>query len=501
MPDENADESDAPEPAHAATGVDGLDEILGGGLPRGELHVVRGGPGTGKTTLGLQFLLAGAARGERVAFMSLSQTRRALETIAASHGWSLRGVEVRERKAILGGREDAEQTLFRTADVELGEAISGLLSEVERIDPDRVVVDSIEQIRLLADTGPRYHRQLLTLRDLLSERAATVLVSDGQAQADHALSDLSHGMIVLERNIPDYGNVRRRLHVAKMRGVAFHGGNHNFRIRTGGLDVFPTLEPGGLGGQEPGPTLKSGSEGLDALLCGGLDEGTACMLVGATGVGKTSVATLYVQAAARRGERAALFLFEERPETFFQRSAGLGMDVRPLVERGLISLYPVETAQLSPGEFAQRVRDAVERDGVRVVMIDSLTGYFHAMPQEDALVTQMHDLLAFLSQRRVLSLLIVGQHGLFGGDIRGPIEVSYLADTVILLRHYEVGSRVEKAISVLKKRQGRHELQIRKLELAPGRIGVGEPVSDASGVLSGRPVQRSRGEEAADRAE
>ena len=501
MPDEDADEPDAREPAHAATGVDGLDQILGGGLPRGELHVVRGGPGTGKTTLGLQFLLAGAARGERVAFVSLSQTRRALETIAASHGWSLRGVEVRERAAILGAREEPEQTLFRTADVELGETVSGLLSEIGRIAPDRVVIDSIEQIRLLADTGPRYHRQLLALRDFLSERAATVLVSDGQARGDDALSDLSHGTIALERNIPDYGNVRRRLHIAKMRGVAFHGGNHNFRIRTGGLDVFPSLEPGDLEGREVGPALESGSGELDALLGGGLDEGTACMLVGPTGVGKTSVATLYVHAAAMRGERAAVFCFDERPETFFQRSEGLGMDLRPLVERGLISIRAVETAQLSPGEFAQLVRDAVERDGAKVVMIDSLTGYFHAMPQEDALLTQMHDLLAYLSQRRVLSLLIVGQHGMFGGEIRGPIEVSYLADTVILLRHYEVGSRVQKAISVLKKRQGRHELQIRKLELAPGRIGIGEPVEDVSGVLSGRPVHRGGGDEAADRAE
>lgn len=433
--------------------------------------------------------------------MSLSQTRRALETIAASHGWSLKGVEVRERAAILGGREEVEQTLFRTADVELGETESGLLAEVERIAPDRVVIDSIEQIRLLADTGPRYHRQLLALRDFLSERAATVLVSDGQARGDDALSDLSHGTIALERNIPDYGNVRRRLHLAKMRGVAFHGGNHNFRIRTGGLDVFPSLEPGDLEGREIGPALESGSEELDALLGGGLDEGTACMLVGPTGVGKTSVATLYVHAAARRGERAAVFCFDERPETFFQRSEGLGMDLRPLVKRGLISIRAVETAQLSPGEFAQRVRDAVERDRVKVVMIDSLTGYFHAMPQEDALITQMHDLLAYLSQRRVLSLLVVGQHGMLGGEVRGPIEVSYLADTVVLLRHYEVGSRVEKAISVLKKRQGRHEVRIRKLELAPGRIDVGEPVEDVSGVLSGRPVHRGGGDEAADRAE
>jgi circadian clock protein KaiC len=472
----------------APTGIAGLDEILGGGLPRGEVYLVRGGSGTGKTTLGLQFLIDGAARGETVAFMTLSQTPEALRKIAASHGWSLDGVEI--SRPIDFGREDQaeEQTIFPTSLVELGETMSGMMEEIERIDPDRVVIDAISQIRQLADTELRYYRRLLALRDFLAARRATVVITDNAPTVDMALNDLVFGELKLERNAPDYGDMRRSLHLEKMRGMAFHGGNHNFRIRTGGLDVFPRLEPGEkTPADETGPPVESGAEGLDALLGGGVEAGTACMIVGATGTGKTSVATLFAHSAARRGDRAAIFTFDEREETFLVRSKGLGMDLRPLIDAGRLSLRAVRTAELAPTEFTELVRRAVIDEGAKVVMIDSLTGYFHSMPQEEALITQMHDLLYFLGQLGVLSLLVVGQHGMIGERVSGPMEVSYLADTVILMRHFEAGGRVRKAMSVLKKRHGPHETTIRELLLAPGRISLGEPIQDFSGVLTGHP--------------
>ncbi|WP_299843584.1 ATPase domain-containing protein [uncultured Jannaschia sp.] len=471
----------------APTGIGGLDDILGGGLPRGEMHLVRGGAGTGKTTMGLQFLMDGAARGETVLFVTFSQTESALRKIAASHGWRLDGVEISQLGGTYNRNGAEEQTIFHTNVVELGETMSELMSGIERIAPRRIVIDAISQIRYLADTPLRYHRQLLALRDFLAPRRATVLVTDSGDGLDTALEELVHGTLVLDRNSPDYGDVRRRMHLTKMRGLDFHGGNHNFRIRTGGLDVFPCLEPRTEMGDKPDGVIESGADGLDGLLGGGLESGTACMVVGATGTGKTSVATLYAHAAAKRGDHAAIFTFDERKETFLMRSEGLGMDLRPQIDAGLISLRAIRTAEMAPTEFTDLVRAAVEEDGAKVVMIDSLTGYFHSMPQEEALITQMHDLLYFLGQLGVLSLLIVNQHGMVGERVHGPMEVSYLADTVILLRHFEAAGSVRKAISVLKKRHGPHETTIRELLLAPGSVDVGDPITDFTGVLSGRP--------------
>lgn len=476
--------------AKAATGIAGLDEILDGGLPREEMYMVRGSTGTGKTTLALQFLLDGAAKGEKVAFITLAQTKVALGKIAASHGWSLDGVEVCERSGMADLGDAEEQTLFRTADVELGETMGAILREIERIDPDRLVLDSVAQVRLLADTGLRYQRQLLALRDFFATRSITVLMVSGEdASQDEALADLAHGVIDLDRSAPEYGDVRRRLTVVKMRGMGFHGGHHNFRVRAGGLDVFPRLEPCGAYARD-GKQMKSGVEGLDTLVGGGMEEGSACLIVGATGTGKTSMASLYVHAAAQRGERAAIFAFDERPETFFKRSEGLGMEMRSLAEDGLVSIKPISTAELSPGEFSQIVREAVEQGGAKVVLIDSLTGYFHAMPQEDALMSQMHDLLTYLSQKGVLSLLIVSQHGMVGETIQAPIDISYMADPVLLLRHFEALGSVRKAISAIKKRQGPHETTIRELLFAPGSLDVGKPIDEFTGVLSGQPTFR-----------
>ncbi|MDX3911131.1 MAG: gas vesicle protein GvpD [Sphingobium sp.] len=481
---EHADQQKAP------TGVKGLDEILEGGLPVGQMHLVQGGAGTGKTTLGLQFLAEGVRRGERALFITLAQTEAALRKIAQSYGLSFNGVDMVEL-AGMGLKDAPEQTLFRTADVELEEATTAILDAIEQFAPDRIVLDSVAQLRLLADVPLRYQRQLLALRAAFSKGDATVLVIDStQDTGEQPLAELSHGVILLDRSVPDYGNVRRRLVVEKMRGMHFHGGNHNFRIQSSGLDVFPRLEPQ----DNPQPSkkveIKSGVAGIDTMLGGGLNGGTACLVLGATGTGKSSLASLYIHAAAERGERAAIFLFDEQPETFLTRSEGLGMNLRGFVEQSLVTLKSISTAQLSPGEFSQMVRDAVDGGGANVVMMDSLTGYFHAMPQEDALASQMHDLLGFLSDRGVLSLLVVSQHGIVGDTIQGPLDVSYMSDTVILLRHFETGGMVRKAISVIKKRDGAHETTIREMRMGGGSIYVGEPIRDFTGVLSGRPVFR-----------
>ena len=475
-------------PERAATGTEGLDAVLGGGLMRDGLHLVRGGPGVGKTTLALQFLLQGVLEGERVLYLTLSQTEAGLRNIARSHGWDLAGVEVRELAAgDLGEQGVFEQTLFHSADVELGETLAAFLEAVEDLNPSRVVFDSTAELRLLAGDALRYRRQMLGLRQFFSDRGCTILMLEDMTDRGDELSGLLDGLLELEQSAPEYGDVRRRLRVVKLRGGAFRGGHHNFAIRTGGLEVYPRLVTSGGGEYGERDTVTSGVAELDALLGGGLEEGTACLMMGPTGTGKSSVTTLYVHAAAGRGEEAAVFLFDERPETFYRRSAGLGMDMRPLEEAGVLSVVGVDTGELSPGEFAQRVRKTVE-GGARVVVIDSLTGYFHAMPQEEQLVTQMHELLIFLSRRGVLSLLVVGQHGVVGTDLMAPVDVSYMADTVLLLRHFEAAGSLRKAISVVKKRYGEHETAIRELRLRPGGIEVGEPVRAFSGVLSGSPT-------------
>lgn len=350
--------------------------------------------------------MSGAAKGETVLFITLAQTEASVAKVAASHGWSLEGVQVQEIVGLDAVKGSADQTLFNTADVELGETMTAIFAAIERVNPDRVVLDSIAQIRLLADTSLRYRRQLLTMREFFSTRAVTVLLLDGVGEETHetAVADLSYGVIDLQRMTPEYGDVRRRLSIIKMRGMNFHGGNHNYRIVTGGLNVFPRVVPEGGSEHSIFEVLQSGVAGLDTLLGGGLEEGTACLMIGPTGTGKSSVATLYAYAAAKRGERAAIFCFDERPETFIMRSEGLGMDLRPLIEQGLTTLRPISTAELSPGEFSQLVRAAVEDDQAKLVMMDSVTGYFHAMPQEEAPISQMHDLLTFLSMRGVLSL-------------------------------------------------------------------------------------------------
>ncbi|CUH26545.1 Circadian clock protein kinase KaiC [Jannaschia seosinensis] len=480
MLDRNPDE-----PLRAGTGIKGLNEILGGGFPRGEMNVVYGDAGVGKTTMGRQFLLDGLAKGEKVLFITLSQTEAALKRTAAAHGWSLDGVEIRNERMMDGAENSSEQTLFHTAEVELTEMMSALLKEIEHFRPDRLVFDSIAQIRHLADTQVRFQRQVLLLRALLSRMSTTSLILDSAKCMNEVVGDLADGVVALDRNVPDYDDVRRRLHVSKMRSMDFHGGNHNFRIQSGGIQVFPRLEADTGGRPPPGEAVGSGIEGLDKLLGGGMSFGTACVVVGPTGTGKTSRSTPMPRRNAATAPRSSASTSARRRSSTAPKS--LGMELGPLIDDGRVTFRSVNTSGLSPGEFSQLVREAVERDKAKVVMIDTLTGYSHAMPQEQALVTQMHDLLAFLSERGVLSLVVVGQHGLLGENVQSPVDVSDMADTVIVLWHFKAAGSVHRVISVLKKRDGPHEATIRALRFAPGRIEVSEPVENFSGVLSGEP--------------
>ncbi len=475
------------------TGIAGLDAILFGGLSPEEMYLVQGGPGTGKTTVGLQFLLDGAARGESVLFITLAQSQRTLEKIAVSHGWNLEKVHIRCLPLVpsRAAGTHREQSVFHTGHVELAESMDAIMATIDAIKPDRVVIDSIDQLRLLADGRLQHQRKLLVLREFLAARGCTALVLDSGAEdSDPSLAELTHGILRLERLAPIYGDARRRLCCLKMRGANFHGGYHDFALRRGGLVVFPRLQ---INVPQPQPSWRrvgSGVPELDALLGGGLEEGTACLVAGSPGTGKTFVSTLYVHAAAQRGEHGAIFLFDERLETFFERSRHLGMDIRPMVDDGIVQVHQINAAEISPGEFSQMARNAVERDHAKVVMIDSLTGYFHAMPNEQMLLLQMHELLSYLGHQEVLSLLVVAQHGLVSHDrgMSGPLDISYMSDAVLLLRHFEAVGEVRQAISVIKKRHGAHERSIRELQLTPEGVKLGKALVDFEGVLTFSPV-------------
>lgn len=474
----------------ACTGIAGLDLILSGGLPCHEMYHVAGEPGTGKTTLALQFLLAGVKAGERCLYLTLAQSAQGLRKIATSHGWSLDGIELHEVVTLSGSEPSAAvQTVFHSAQVELNEAAADISKAIEEKKPTRLVFDSVAQLRALANDSLHFQRQLFAIRRRLSTLECTTLLVDLDEKPGGSAEELCHGAIRLEREPAEYGDARRRLVIEKMRGMAVHGGFHNFKIHTGGLQVFPRLTVGERRAAADAPKpLESGVEALDKLIGGGLEPGTTALILGATGTGKTSLATLYAHAAAKRGEHVAIFLFEERLDTFFKRATGLGMDLEPFVKEKLVSVRQVNAGDLSPGEFADIVRRAVEDDGARLLLIDSVSGYFHSMPQEHLLVTQLHDLLSFLSERGVLTLLIAGQHGISGRGIIGPVEISYLCDTLILLRHFDAGGEVRKAIAVIKKRLGPHEHTIRELRFEKNGPQLGEPLNEFDGLLSGTPT-------------
>jgi circadian clock protein KaiC len=475
----------------ATSGITGLDSILGGGFPKDHVYLLQGDPGAGKTTLSLQFLLEGARLGENGLYITLSETKSELEAVALSHGWTLDKIQVYEhlvREEAL--REEEDTTIFHPSEIELGQTVALILAEVERVKPKRLVLDSLSEIRLLSQSTLRYRRQILALKQYFSNRGMTALFLDDRTSEnnDLQLHSVPHGVVVLERRAPLYGAPRRRLEVVKLRGVDFRGGYHDFNIRKGGIEVYPRLVAAEHKTDFESRVIASGIAEVDALLGGGIDSGSSTLIMGPAGVGKSTMATQYALAAASRGEHAALFVFDESRKTLFARSQALGMNLAPFVKSGDISVQQVDPAELAPGEFAQLVRSAVEEKNARVVVIDSLNGYLNAMPEEKFLTLHLHELLTYLGERGVATILVMAQHGLIGSNMISSVDVSYLADCVVLLRYYESDGELHKAISVMKKRSGRHEKAIRDFNMSGDGIMVGEPLKHFRGILSGTPV-------------
>ncbi len=476
-------------PDLARTGVFGLDKILNGGLPRNHMYLVDGQPGSGKTTLALQYLLEGVRIGEPGLYVTLSESRRELADVAASHGWTLDGVDIFELASDHAHEMGEGYTLFHPAEVELQQTMDAVLTKIEQNNPIRVVFDSLSEMRLLARDPLRFRRQILALKQFFSTRESTVLLLDDKTSPsdDLQLHSLAHGVIVLEHVALEYGSERRRLQVTKIRGAQFRGGYHDFRLARGGLQVFPRILHDVPREDFTGQIFPSGSPRLDALLGGGLTAGTSLLITGAAGTGKSVLCTQYAHAAVTRGERVLFYLFDERLSTFKMRTRALGMDIDTSLESAQFHIKQVEPTELSPGEFASQVVTAVEKHKIALVVIDSINGYMQSMPEERLLPIQVHEMLSFLSNNGVTCLMTLVQHGIFGNPVDEAAEVSYLADTVILMRYFEVNGSVRQAISVVKKRSGDHERTIRECRVGQGGLNVGAPLREFQGVLTGVP--------------
>lgn len=475
------------------TGTPALDDILHGGLISERLYLVDGNPGSGKTTLALQFLLEGVRRGEKCIYVTLSETREELEAGAASHGWSLEGIEVVElipdQENELGG--DGAITMIQPSDVELTETVRKILAAIERSNPERVVFDSLSEMRLLAQSSLRYRRQILALKQFFVGRKGTVLMLDDRTAEgpDLQLHSIAHGVIALYVNALVYGRARRQLQVLKFRGSDFSSGFHDYSILPGGLAVFPRLVAAQHGMDFSQSVLSSGVESLDTLLGGGIERGTSTLLVGPPGSGKSTLALQYACTATLRGEHAASFVFDETKAALLARSRGVGLDVREGTGPGKILLRQIDPVEISPGEFASMVRKSVEQDGARVVIIDSLNGYLNAMPQDNYLVAQLHELLSYLSNQGVTTFLVVAQRGMLGSYMSSPVDASYLADSIVMVRYFEHEGEVKKALSVMKKRTGGHEASIRELWFDRDGVHLSEPLLALRGVLTGVPLE------------
>ena len=478
----------------AGTGIPGLDSVLRGGLPSNRLFLVEGDPGTGKTTLGLQFLLEGRRIGETTLYVTLSETMDELRDVADSHGWSLDGIHLYELEAIEDRLHPDEQyTVFHPEEVELTETAKKISEEVERLKPSRVVFDSLSEVRLLARDALRFRRQVLAIKQFFVNRNCTVLLLDDRTaqSSDLQLQSICHGVLHLHKIPADFGAPRRKLSVTKMRGVQFRDGDHDLNILSGGIVVYPRLVAAEHRQENTKDEISTGQAKFDLLLGGGLSRDTSTLILGPAGSGKSSITALFACASARRGERSAFFLFEERLNTFLQRSAGMGLPVDRYMQEGLISLQQIDPAELAPGEFANRVQESVEKDGARMVVIDSLNGYLNAMPSDHFVLLQMHELLTYLGQKSVLTLVCVAQHGLLG-TMRSPLDLSYLADAVILLRSFEFEGQIKQSISVIKKRSGAHERTIREFRLTSLGPVIGEVLDELSGIMSGLPNLNDR---------
>lgn len=477
-------------PNTISSGNPGLDIILRGGLPSDRLYLLEGAPGSGKTTLALQYLLDGVKHGENCLYITLSETSEELHAVAASHGWDLAGIELFEfasAEEVLGG--DRDQSVLYSWEVELGETVRLIEEQVERTNPRRVVFDSLSEMRLLAQDPLRYRRQVLALKQFFAGRETTVILVDdltSSGERDTHLHSLCHGVVTLERLTLDFGAARRRLQVQKLRGVDFVGGYHDLIIRKGGLDIFPRLIAFDHAGSFDVGVVSSGVAELDALFGGGPMRGTSTLVTGPAGTGKTSIAMQFVVATCERGEPATMYQFDERVSTLLARTGVLETKLQKFIDCGLLVIKQVNPAQLSPGQFASMVRAEVEQRGVRMIVIDSLNGYLAAMPQEQQLILQMHELLSYLNHHGVVTFLINPQHGLVG-TMATSLNISYVADAVVLIRFFEAEGRIRKAISVLKNRGGQHEDSIRELRIDTQGVRIGEPLTNFRGVLTGTP--------------
>ncbi len=476
--------------AMAASGVSGLDDVLNGGFARGRSFLLEGTPGTGKTTIALQFLMTGAAAGERGLYITLSETEDELQATTASHNWKLDGVDVFELlppENLLN--EDQHQSLLYSSDLELGETTRRIFTEFERVQPHRLVIDSLSEIRLLAQSSLRYRRQILALKHFFAKRSTTVLLLDDLTTEvdDKAVHSIAHGAIRLEELAPDFGAERRRMRVMKYRGNRFRGGYHDFIIQTGGVRVFPRLVSSEHRVQFRRDVLHAQSKELNALLGGGVERGSSVLVLGPAGAGKSIMALTFILSAIARGETAAMFVFDEEVGLLIERSKGLGIDLDVMMESGNLQLTQVDAAELTPGEFSERVRNCIEVLGAKTIVIDSLNGYQASMPEERALILHMHELLQYCNRMGATTFLTVAQHGLVG-EMKAPIDLTYLADTVILLRYFEAMGEVRRAISVVKKRTSAHEHTIREYTLGVGGVTLGEPLTNFQGVLEGSPV-------------